>query len=144
MYTFLYAGFVNCGQACPLTLSKLKRTMELWGEKSSANRVQTLFLNLEPIRTKEKREELLRAIGSYGEDFVGLYSPSKEELMHFAGKIDSRADFINFNPEIHTDYIYFIDLNGKLIRIYPDREINARTLFEEIRKITEARDKTIQ
>src|ERR1700758_2703740 len=44
----LYFGYTNCPDACPMTLSALKESMERL--RKSQNRVQVLFITIDPER----------------------------------------------------------------------------------------------
>jgi protein SCO1 len=64
----LFFGFVHCPEACPAELFKLGLVMKRLGQ--SADRVQVLFVTLDPER--DTRQRLKTYLSAYDPRFIGL------------------------------------------------------------------------
>lgn len=70
----LFFGYIHCPDICPTTLSDLASVMERLGP--DANKVQVLFVTLDPER--DKPEILAKFVPSFNPGFIGLYGTADE------------------------------------------------------------------
>jgi protein SCO1 len=64
----LFFGYTHCPDVCPTTMSDLKQTMRLLGDK--ANDVQVLFVTVDPER--DTQEVLAQFVPGFDSRFIGL------------------------------------------------------------------------
>lgn len=64
----LFFGYTHCPDVCPTTMSDLKQTMKLLGDK--ANDVQVLFVTVDPER--DTQEVLAQFVPGFDPRFIGL------------------------------------------------------------------------
>jgi protein SCO1 len=64
----LFFGYTHCPDVCPTTMSDLKQTMKLLGDK--ANDVQVLFVTVDPER--DTQEVLAQFVPGFDARFIGL------------------------------------------------------------------------
>lgn len=70
----LFFGYTHCPDVCPTTMSDLKKTMQLLGEKS--NEVQVLFVTVDPAR--DTQEVLAQFVPGFDPRFIGLRGTEAE------------------------------------------------------------------
>lgn len=66
----LFFGYTQCPDVCPTTLAAMHEAMKLLGE--DANRVQVLFVTLDPARDTPKL--LAQYVPAFDPSFLGLYA----------------------------------------------------------------------
>lgn len=64
----LFFGYTHCPDVCPTTMSDLKQTMKLLGDK--ADDVQVLFVTVDPER--DTQEVLAQFVPGFDSRFIGL------------------------------------------------------------------------
>jgi protein SCO1/2 len=69
----VFFGFTHCPDVCPTTLSEMKLVLKELG--SDANRVQVLFVTVDPER--DTPEVLRQYVPSFDPGFLGLYGDAK-------------------------------------------------------------------
>ncbi len=113
----LFFGYTHCPDVCPTTMSDLKQTMKLLGEK--ANQVQVLFVTVDPQR--DTQEVLAQFVPSFDKRFIGLRGSLQEtaETMGnfkiFYSKVEGKSkDDYTID---HSAGMYVFDKLGK-IRLY--------------------------
>jgi protein SCO1/2 len=113
----LFFGYTHCPDVCPTTMSDLKNTMKLLGNK--ADQVQVLFVTVDPAR--DTQEVLAQFVPSFDKRFIGLRGSLQETA-------ETLANFKIFYSKVEgkskTDYsidhsagMYVYDKTGK-IRLY--------------------------
>lgn len=70
----LFFGYTHCPDVCPTTMSDLKQTMKLLGDK--ADDVQVLFVTVDPER--DTQEILAQFVPGFDARFIGLRGTSAE------------------------------------------------------------------
>jgi len=102
----IFFGFTNCVEECPLTMAKLKQTLESLGEKSQD--VKVVMVSTDPARdTPQAMQDFL---GKFNPDFLGL--PGTPDQL---SKIWSDYGVAVLDGgETHSSQIYAIDKRGKL------------------------------
>jgi protein SCO1/2 len=113
----LFFGYTHCPDVCPTTMSDLKQTMKLLGEK--ANRVQVLFVTVDPER--DTQEVLAQFVPSFDKRFIGLHGNAQEtkqtlgDFKIFYSKVEGKSkDDYTID---HSAGMYVFDKSGE-IRLY--------------------------
>ena len=111
---YLYFGYTVCPDACPFTLSKVRRVYDLLEDRSK--QVQTVFVSVDPQRdTPEKLKKYLSyykvgAIGVTGEDEVLADIAKRYEIKYQKVKTDSAVGYLMD----HTTSLLLLDQNGEV------------------------------
>ena len=71
---FVFFGFTNCPDVCPLTLNNLSRAMVLLG--ADANKIQPLFISVDPLR--DTPDVLRGYLQHFDHRIVGLTGTTKQ------------------------------------------------------------------
>lgn len=112
----LFFGYTHCPDVCPTTMSDLKQTMKLLGDKS--DQVQVLFVTVDPER--DTQEVLAQFVPHFDKRFIGLRGSLQEVAENmgsykiFASKV--KVDGGNYTVD-HSAGLYVFDQTGKA-RIY--------------------------
>ncbi|MGB4810930.1 MAG: SCO family protein [Methylophilaceae bacterium] len=113
----MFFGYTHCPDVCPTTMSDLKQTMKLLGDK--ANEVQVLFITVDPER--DTQAVLAQFVPYFDQRFLGLRGNEKETndtLANFKvyhAKVDEKSDG-SYSVD-HSAGMYVYDKNGK-IKLY--------------------------
>jgi protein SCO1 len=113
----LFFGYTHCPDVCPTTMSDLKQTMKLLGDKS--DQVQVLFVTVDPAR--DTQEVLAKFVPSFDKRFIGLWGSlqeTEETLKNFKifyAKVPGKAE--NDYTIDHGAGMYAFDKKGN-IRLY--------------------------
>jgi protein SCO1 len=131
----LYFGYTNCPDACPMTLSLLKKSMERL--MTSQNRVQVLFITIDPER--DTVQKLQAYVPHFDRDFLGLTgSPEKIKKIakdyHIFYEKEEAESNVGYSMD-HTTGVYLINPEGELLLKYTITNLKPEWLAEDIRKI---------
>lgn len=128
----LFFGYTHCPEACPNTLMELALVMKRLG--SDANRVQVLFITLDPER--DTQALLAQFVPSFNSKFIGLYGTvaqtaetAKEYHLFFNKQQGSSQGNYTLDHSVGT-YIY--DRSGKL-RLHAGYGQGVDTLVHDIK-----------
>lgn len=108
----LFFGYTHCPDVCPTTMSDLKKTMQLLGEKS--NEVQVLFVTVDPAR--DTQEVLAQFVPGFDPHFIGLRGTEAEvaanlsEYKVYAAKV-SEPGKSGYTMD-HSAGLYVFDKTG--------------------------------
>lgn len=108
----LFFGYTHCPDVCPTTMSDLKQTMKLLGEKS--NEVQVLFVTVDPAR--DTQEVLAQFVPGFDPHFIGLRGTEAEvaanlsEYKVYAAKV-SEPGKSGYTMD-HSAGLYVFDKTG--------------------------------
>ena len=115
----LYFGYTFCPDACPTTLSELKKVMAALGP--DADEVQVLMVSVDPLR--DTPEALRTYLAGFDPSFIGL-SGTEEEVLSAATMLG-----VYFNAHEgttasgylvdHTTTLMALDQDGYLRLLYP-------------------------
>lgn len=115
----IYFGYTFCPDACPTTLTELKKVMAQLGEE--ANEITVLMVSVDPQR--DTPEALRTYLASFDPSFIGL-SGTEEEVLSAATPLG-----IYFNAHEgttssgylvdHTTTLMALDQDGYLRLMYP-------------------------
>ncbi len=113
----LYFGFMNCTEACPLSMAKM-RTMARRLAPEELEQVQGSFLTIDPERDNNA-EELNAFIRNYHPSFIA-FTGTPEEIAKVSEQYGVYAKPEDFEGESatytvdHSSRFYLIDKEGKL------------------------------
>lgn len=130
----LFFGYTHCPDVCPTTLSDLKQTMKLLGDK--ANEVQVLFITVDPER--DTQEVLAQFVPYFDARFLGLrgsVQETKDTLDNFKvyqAKVDEKSNGSYLID--HSAGMYVYDKNGK-IRLYMQYGQKPEEMASDIKKL---------
>lgn len=108
----LFFGYTHCPDVCPTTMSDLKQTMKLLGDK--ANNVQVLFVTVDPER--DTQEVLAQFVPGFDPSFIGLRGTEAEvaanlsEYKVYAAKV-SEPGKSGYTMD-HSAGLYVFDKTG--------------------------------
>lgn len=113
----IYFGFMNCQDACPVSLTKMRRAFKRLGKEELQN-VQGILVSIDPKR--DTAEDLAAFTKNYHKNVIGLVD-SREVIDKLVEQYGGMADMdvldgnsITYNVE-HSSRFYMIDKNGKLL-----------------------------
>jgi protein SCO1/2 len=120
----IFFGFTNCVDECPLTMAKLKLTVDSLGDR--AQDVVVAMVSTDPVRdTPQGMQDFL---GKFNPDFVGL--PGTTEQL---SKIWSAYGVTVLDGgETHSSYIYAIDKSGKF-RLTMDTDLTSEDIASDVK-----------
>ncbi|MBS9777354.1 MAG: SCO family protein [Gammaproteobacteria bacterium] len=113
----IYFGFMNCQDACPVSLTKMRRAFKRLTAEELL-KVQGILVSIDPKR--DNVEELAAFAKSYHENVIGLVDDKQviEELIdQYGGMADMDildGNSLTYNVE-HSSRFYMIDADGKLL-----------------------------
>jgi protein SCO1/2 len=108
----LFFGYTHCPDVCPTTMSDLKQTMKLLGDK--ADDVQVLFVTVDPER--DTQEVLAQFVPGFDPRFIGLRGTVAEvaanlsEYKVYAAKV-SEPGKSSYTMD-HSAGLYVFDKTG--------------------------------
>lgn len=130
----LFFGYTHCPDVCPTTMTDMKQTMKLLGNR--ADELQVLFVTLDPERDTE--EALAQYVPAFDERFIGLYG-SKAQIAQavkdfkiFAAKVENKGRS-GYTID-HSAGMYLFDKTGK-IRLYVDYGTKPADIASDIQKL---------
>ena len=130
----LFFGYTHCPDVCPTTMSDLKNTMKLLGDKS--DQVQVLFVTVDPMR--DTQEVLAQFVPSFDKRFIGLRGSLQEtaetlgNFKIFYSKVDGKTkDDYTID---HSAGMYVFDKLGK-IRLYLAYGMKPADIASDISKL---------
>lgn len=130
----LFFGYTHCPDVCPTTMSDLKNTMKLLGQK--ADELQVLFITLDPER--DTQEILAQFVPSFNPSFLGLRgdaTQTAETIANFkiyAKKVASEGKG-GYTLD-HSAGMYVYDKFGK-IRLYINYGEKPAEIASDIKQI---------
>ncbi len=114
-------GFASCPDICPLVLARLGQVLKQLGEDASS--VQVVFVSFDPER------DTLDILGPYVKhfhpDIIGVTGTSEE-----IAKVAAQYGVVYMKEDTgsasgysfaHSDYIYLIDIQGRVRKLYDTR-----------------------
>ncbi|MBT0960304.1 SCO family protein [Denitromonas iodatirespirans] len=128
----LFFGYTHCPDACPTTLAKMARAVELLGEDGA--RVQGLFVTLDPAR--DTAAVLGQYVPAFHPDFLGLRG-SEAEVARTAGDFKlffarQAPDASGFYTVDHQAAVLAFDPQGRL-RLYFRGKTAAQVIAHDLR-----------
>ncbi len=120
-WSFLFFGYTNCPDVCPVILSMLDKVAGELGKEPMWNRdVQFVFVSVDPVR--DTPEVLAKYVGNFNPDFIGV-TGAKESLTSLTRQLGIYAQ--SELPDSHGNYavdhgspVLLIDPAGRLLGVF--------------------------
>lgn len=117
-YRLIYFGFTYCPAICPTELQKMTATLNALGPVGE--KILPVFITVDPER--DTVQTMKQYIEAFHPNFVGLtgtiaqIDQAKKSYKIYAAKVqdDTMSDY----TMDHSSYIYFLDPDNNLIRIF--------------------------
>jgi protein SCO1 len=116
-WSFLFFGYTNCPDICPITLSIFNQVYENLGVEH-ANDTQMIFISVDPER--DTSERLRDYVSYFNEDFIGL-GGSVEQIKSLTGQLGIPY----FPHEVSADGDYLVDHSASIFLINPEAQMIA-------------------
>ena len=129
-------GFTNCPDVCPTTLADLARAVRKLG--ADADRVQVLFITLDPERDSQK--VLAEYLPAFDPGFLGLYGDAEaiertaKEFKVYFEKRPGKAHGHGAYTVEHSAQNYVFDAQGRL-RLFVRHDRIGEDLAEDLRTL---------
>jgi protein SCO1 len=156
----MFFGYTHCPDVCPLTMGKLRRAMELMGDRSrdvqvllvsvdpemdSPERMREFLLNFDPgfiglTGTREELETVAGLYGAYMGEAPAPPAPAHDHGSHGgAGAHDAPEDphaGHQLPPRLidHTSQVFGIDRRGEF-RLLWGSDMTAEQIAEDVRQL---------
>lgn len=130
----LFFGYTHCPDVCPSTMTDMKQTMKLLGNR--ADELQVLFVTLDPAR--DTQAVLARFVPSFDKRFIGLYGDENQieatakTFKIFVNKVPTKSGK-DYTID-HSAGMYVFDKEGK-IRLYIDYGQKPADIASDIKQI---------
>lgn len=112
-----YFGFMNCQDACPISMTKMRRAFKRLSE-DELKQIQGMFISIDPKR--DTPEDLAAFAKNYHKNVIGLVD-DKDTIDKLVSQYGGMADMavldgnsVNYNVD-HSSRFYMIDKDGKLL-----------------------------
>lgn len=113
----MYFGFMNCQEACPVSLTKMRRAFKRLTE-AELQQVQGILISIDPKR--DTVEDLAAFAKNYHKNVIGLVD-TKQVIDKLVEQYGGMADMdvldgksVNYQVD-HSSRLYMIDKKGKLL-----------------------------
>jgi cytochrome oxidase Cu insertion factor (SCO1/SenC/PrrC family) len=118
-YLIIYFGYSNCRDVCPQTLSTLAAALDRLGAK--ANRIQPLFITLDPLR--DTIPVLHRYVTAFSPRLLGATGPEAElnrvaEAYHVTHLQNDAAGPGRYTLD-HSSVLYLMAPDGRFVAPIP-------------------------
>lgn len=119
VWTFIYLGYTQCPDICPLTLVTAAEIFGSLGKKGKAELIRLAFFTADPKR--DSLQSLKKYTAHFNKKFIGLRSPNEGEVV-FAARIG--RDIVIEEPPVdnpqrysvfHPTGLYLFSPDGNLI-----------------------------
>jgi protein SCO1/2 len=114
-FTLLYFGFAHCPDICPETLLKIKKTIELMGEKEKKD-AQFIFVSIDPNR--DNMVDLENFVKQFGNSIKAI-TGEKAEL----DKLTNSLKVYYGAQESKTGDDYYVDHSSFMYLLNPQAEL---------------------
>lgn len=128
-------GYTSCPDICPTTLMQLNAVTQKLGSSDSSD-LQVVFVTIDPER--DTPERIGEYIPYFNKSFIGL-TGSPDEIKKAADAYsvfyerEERGDSGSVYFMNHTQTLFLIDRNGKLLLLYPFESFDADRIASDIR-----------
>lgn len=133
----LFFGYTHCPDACPTTMAKMARAVDLLGE--DGKRVQGLFVTLDPAR--DTAQVLAEYVPAFHPSFLGL-NGSEAEVGHVAEDFKlffarQAPDASGFYTVDHQAAVFAFDPQGRL-RLYFRGDTESAVIAHDLRLLLQS------
>lgn len=130
----LVFGYVNCPDACPLTLGTWAEARGLLGD--AAHRVRFVFVSVDPAR--DSADQIGRFVAQFDPGFVGVTGPSadvEDLVLGYGAYARPVADGHAAGTVIaHSEATFLIDPEGRIVEALP-RGTSAADIAADVRLV---------
>ena len=117
-WSFLFFGYTNCPDICPITLSVYAQLYSRFIEQDMARDVQMVFVSVDPER--DKPDQLRDYVNYFHEDFIGL-GGDDEQLR----SLTSQIGIAYFREQPSEDGSYLVDHSASIFLVNPSGQLVA-------------------
>ncbi len=136
-WSFLFFGYTNCPDICPITLSVYAQLYNRFLEQNMADEMQMVFVSVDPDR--DNPDQLREYVSYFHEDFIGL-GGNDEQLK----SLTSQIGIAYFREAPSEDGSYLVDHSASIFLINPHGQLvailsaphTAESLFSRYMDIT--------
>ncbi len=126
-YGLLYFGYTTCPDACPFTLTKIKKVQKILGEEKTRENIQVIFITVDPER--DPPEKLRDYLNYFDVGAIGLWG-EEEKIRQVADQYNIFYQKVNDGSAAgylmdHTTSTYLIDSKGKVIHKFRHKDTPA-------------------
>ena len=120
-YLLVFFGFTNCGNTCPIQMSKLTQVLQNLQPSDISWPITPVFITVDPER--DSAEKLREYLQHFNADFIGLRG-SEQALVRtresFNAFFTSTTNGQESNYDVaHSDGVYVIDPYSRIIDYLP-------------------------
>ena len=118
-WSFVFFGFTNCPDVCPVTMKALADTRKLLASLPDAQRPQVVMISVDPERDTPDR--LAGYVKAFDPTFVGATGtkPAIDELAQRMGVLVAKRPLEGDNYSVdHTTSVFLIDPDGALRALF--------------------------
>jgi len=126
----LFFGYTHCPDVCPTTLADLAQVLDMLGK--NANRVQVLFVTVDPER--DKPQMLVKYMSAFHPSFLALYGDeqaTQQAAKAFYVTYQKQPTASGYNVD-HSVGTFLIDPQGR-VRLRAPLEQRAAWLADDVR-----------
>ena len=136
-WSFLFFGYTNCPDICPITLSVFNSIYEKLETMGNSENLQMVFVSVDPAR--DNSEQLKQYVSYFNKDFIGLGGnleqvselTSQMGIAFFHEPASAEGDYL----VDHAASVFLVDPQGRVIAIMsaPHQAEDIISRFNEIR-----------
>jgi protein SCO1/2 len=123
----MYFGYTNCPDECPLTMAKLKQTLDILGKGSS--NVQVIMITTDPSR--DNTAQLKKYVTQFNPLFLGLGGTPQQLQQVY----QDYGVTVESNGETHSTFLYVIDQKGNFRLTFIGPEMNPQDLADDVQTL---------
>ena len=141
-WSFMFFGYTNCPDVCPMTLTTLAATVKQLQDVGASDATQVIFVSIDPKR--DTIEQMKPYVKYFDTSFIGATGTIEKigvlaeqlSVAHFRSEPDESG---SYNVD-HSSSIMLIDPQGRRVGIFgPQKKAeNIATQFQAIRRYVES------
>ena len=117
-------GYTHCPDICPMTLARYRAVLDALGD--DAAKLQTIMISIDPAR--DTADILHKYVSYFSPHIVGL-TGAPEDIAAVAKQYGAYVS-VNGDDVSHSDYLYLIDRDGRVRRLY-DQQADVDAIVKE-------------
>ena len=118
-WSFLFFGYTNCPDICPITLAVFKDVYQKLQEQKRSDDVQMIFVSVDPDR--DSSQQLKDYVAYFNNDFIGLGGSLEQistltkqmGIAYFHEEASAEGDYLVG----HSASVFLVDPEGRVITI---------------------------
>jgi protein SCO1 len=112
-WSFLFFGYTNCPDICPITLTVLAHVYEKLSEQGQVKNIQVIFVSVDPDR--DTPEVINLYVNYFNKNFIGL-TGSEEQIASLSGQIG----IVHMRGEEKISGEYIVDHTASVFLLSPE------------------------